>query len=552
MDAQFTATSPLVQSVLSPAGGMMPEPLSLNPSRKRGLFEAPQPEAKRHASQNSEYVRAFQAFDGDGSNTIDLVELQNCLSHVQQTTEGTGVASMFMEPFSLETIMWLTAKFSPFTNEVQLQQFCEMMQYIEQLKVIFAKVDTDRSGDVDVAELARALAESGFTMSTDVARQILRNYMKVETGTMKFGDFVKMRLEWDAYISAWESAVAPGADRIPPERLLTLLESIKKSVEPVGHLMGQSHFASVGQDYLSRFLYASQFSESRPFMPRTCEMLIMRFGLGQLWITFDSFCMMMEFIKDKKATFIKAQGGRGGALDLQGLHTALTQVGLPLSYESVTSIGGLYDTDKSGAIEFDEYLQLMTEWTELIDPSSFGNAGARSTATATELQQALGEVRVFYNTIAGTMVRHRPFSIYTCRLLIAMYGTCGPNEMVASRVTYAQFLQLAEHLKMAAYKYASCDMNGDGQISCSEMQVALARGGVNLTPEAVQSMIDSYDLDANGMLEFDEFLQLLLAAQIQTKLFSMLPGYNAGTGTTTLDMSMLFRYMCSLPRAVMP
>ena len=40
-----------------------------------------------------------------------------------------------------------------------------MLQYLESVKKIFIEIDTDRTGDISVSELSRALKLSGFNVT---------------------------------------------------------------------------------------------------------------------------------------------------------------------------------------------------------------------------------------------------------------------------------------------------------------------------------------------------------------------------------------------------
>merc|ERR1711879_448633 len=96
-------------------------------------------------------------------------------------------------------------------------------------------------------------------------------------------------------------------------------------------------------------------------MGRTCEMLILRFGNGNVYINFEQFCMMMEFLKEQKKRFTAVDVDRSGNLDSIELAQFFDQLGMPMPPLQVHAIGHRYDQDNSGSLEFDEFLQLMVE-----------------------------------------------------------------------------------------------------------------------------------------------------------------------------------------------
>merc|ERR1719356_2340561 len=111
--------------------------------------------------------------------------------------------------------------------------------------------------------------------------------------------------------------------------------------------------------------------------------------------------------------------------------------------QQVLAIGQRYDQDNSGSLEFDEFLQMMVEWTQIGGfQAQFAQFGQQR-AGARELQQVFGGITIFYQTIGGAVPTIRPFSLNTCRTLIAMFGSALPGEGFASTVTYEEWLRIA-------------------------------------------------------------------------------------------------------------
>jgi len=71
-----------------------------------------------------------------------------------------------------------------------------------------------------------------------------------------------------------------------------------------------------------------------------------------------------------------------------------------------------------------------------------------------------------------------------------------------------------QHIKMAALHFSQCDLDNCGSISAGELQVALAKAGIPLSPQLVTQKMACYDYDRSGRIEFDEFLQMLMEAQL--------------------------------------
>jgi len=341
------------------------------------MFAEPEQQAKRQCVRNPEYQVAFQVFDKDGSGHIDISELNDALQAVKKSVESpTAKAAFFPQPFNVNTVLWLAAKFASSGNgTIEYPQFAEMMQYLESLKAIFLQIDVSNSGDLDVSELSRALSLSGFSvtglpgggdpLSLMVAEKIGRAYDADNNGVLTFDEFVQLRLEWDAYLEAWTAHVPSGQNNIAPQQLLACLDAVKKSVEPVSSLAVHPAMANLSgfspAGCLQALFFTSMFKTQRSFQPRTAELLIRKFGNGGVFITFEQFCMLMEWLKEQKNRFLTVDQDRTGSIDINELATAFTNSGLPLPVENLVELGRRYDQDNSGALEFDEFLQMMSE-----------------------------------------------------------------------------------------------------------------------------------------------------------------------------------------------
>lgn len=527
---------------------------------KRGMFAEPDqsPMAKRLAVENPEYQAAFKMFDRDNSGSIDIMELSGALAAVKQSVEQGTARTMFATPFNASTVLFLAAKYgiSAYGQPLLFQQFAEMLQYLEGIKQIFQQIDIHHTGDLDVSELSRALSLSGFNvtgavggsdcLSQEVARQIGQAYDADGNGVLTFDEFVQMRCEWDTYISVWNTHVAPGANRIEPAQLLAVMTDIKNSLEPIGimaqnpAITGMAGFNVAG---FSGLVFNSMFQAQKQFSQRTCEMLIIRFGCNSIRLTWEQFCMLMEFLKQQKKIFSQFDLDRSGKLHLQELHNAFNVSGIPMPPEAVMQIGRRYDADNSGAIEFDEFLQMMAEWTQVsMQQGQFANF-AQQRASAYDLQTLFPAITMWYHTVNGTIPAVRAFSLNVCRALVAMYGTALPGEPFATGVTYQEYLLLMQRVKLAAMEFANADILHDGSISAAELQIAMRRCGSSLPDVAIQGLLASHDFDRDGRISFDEFLQMLMDAElINTRIQNFaVPG---------VDASRLFQLMYSMPRTV--
>mmetsp|Transcript_103247 Transcript_103247/g.266914 ORF Transcript_103247/g.266914 Transcript_103247/m.266914 type:complete len:541 (-) Transcript_103247:398-2020(-) len=530
-------------------------------SRKRGLFQdvSQEPMAKVARYSNAEYRTAFAAFDTDRSGTIELAELGGALQTVQQRLEGGS-----LRPFNLMTCCWLCARFG---DGVRLNeaQFCELLDYVANLRTLFEQVDADRSGSISCDELHRAFQLSGVAIGSDVIVQVGRSFDANQTGTLEFDEFVQMRLEWDCYVAAWDNATK-GSPVIQPEQLINVVEEIKNSLEPVGtSLVSQAE----AQVLLAQGLfYSSMFKVRRPLHMQTCQWLIIRFGEGNLCLNFGQFATMLVFMKEMKAAFSKVDTNGSGSLDVAELYNAFAGIGMQIPPELVMQIGQSFDHDQSGAIEFDEFVQMAVEWNDMWRQQGLFSAQASSRIDAATLQELFGKVRVLYRVVDGAALALRPFSLHTCRWLVALFGTPRPGEVTAQGMEWTEFLNLTQYVKGAYAKFQQCNFNRDGCATTEELRIALSSFGLELSREVVDNVRRAYDMDNSGSLTFDEFLLMLVECRLYDQCFearlrqpatltplnavSPLLGQVLATGASqgliTLDRSAFFSMVFAVPR----
>ena len=83
-------------------------------------------------------------------------------------------------------------------------------------------------------------------------------------------------------------------------------------------------------------------------------------------------------------------------------------------------------------------------------------------------------------------------------------------EAKGSPKTYSVNLTQAE-VALYAKEFKSFDTNNDGHIKAAELRVALKNMGEEVTDEQLHDLIESIDLNRNGAIELDEYLQLMSA-----------------------------------------
>jgi calmodulin len=68
----------------------------------------------------------------------------------------------------------------------------------------------------------------------------------------------------------------------------------------------------------------------------------------------------------------------------------------------------------------------------------------------------------------------------------------------------------AEQIAEFKEAFSVFDRNGDGAIDKEELGFILGALGQNVSDSELTQLIDEYDLDANGTIDLDEFLQMVI------------------------------------------
>lgn len=517
----------------------------------RGLFKGIGQDAFSRAVRmsNAEYRAAFQFFDADRTGGIDVNELSRALQQVQQAVDSSAQPLRLTgpRPFNLATCCWLCGRFGGGSMALNEQQFCDLMEYIKNMRAIFEEVDADRSGSITSEELQQAFKMSGVSLDQGMVDRIGQSFDFDKSGTLEFDEFVQMRLEWDMYVAAWDQSTQ-GRSSIAPAELLGVLEEIKRSLDPVGTALHSAQ-GDMFLTSLHGLLYLGMFTKlAKPFQPQTAETLIIRFGEGNFFLNFAQFCAMMVFLKEMKTTFCKLDQDRSGTLDMAELSSAFAGMGMSLPQNLVAQIGQTLSNNE-GAIEFDEFVQIAAEWNEMwqVREQSIFGAEATGRISAQDLQKVFGSVRVCYRVVNQAVLGMRSFSLNACRWLVAKFGTALPGEHFAQGVSWLEFLALTHYVKECYRQFAQYDLSHTGRMCTTGLGMVMSKHGLNLNAVAVDTIRRSFDADGSGSVEFDEFLQILMECQWCEQTFISAA---AGQELVTLDRSAFCALVFAMPRSL--
>lgn len=131
-------------------------------------------------------------------------------------------------------------------------------------------------------------------------------------------------------------------------------------------------------------------------------------------------------------------------------------------------------------------------------------AGQDGQIDARELQTCL--------TQSGISGSYQPFSLETCRVLIAML-----DRDYSGKMGFSEFKELWAALSQWKSAFAEYDRDRSGTVEPHELHAAISRWGYNLTPQALNIIVKRYS--DNGRIKFDDFVAAATRLRILTDHF---------------------------------
>eukprot|EP00434_Breviolum_minutum_P026667 symbB.v1.2.023570.t1/scaffold2166.1/size87221/3 len=184
------------------------------------------------------YRDAFQKFDEDGSDSIDMDELQNVIKMLGYTMTKATIMEVKQKAFARTDLDDMCVKTS---NEVlesdsmDYDSFVHFMMMLQQsdgfsaaevleIKETFKKFDEDGSGDIDVCELSDMLRFQGHAAGIDEVRRLHSRVDFNGSGALDVAEFIRfMRLYREELLEsvrqAFDTLKDVSSGLLSPERL---------------------------------------------------------------------------------------------------------------------------------------------------------------------------------------------------------------------------------------------------------------------------------------------------------------------------------------------
>ena len=107
----------------------------------------------------------FQAVDVDRSGHINAIELQQALINGNMSKFSEEACRMMIDLFDANK-----------SGTIDVNEFVQLFNYINQWKGVFEGFDKDRSGSIDLNEFSQALQQMQYSFSQTFVQNILTKY----------------------------------------------------------------------------------------------------------------------------------------------------------------------------------------------------------------------------------------------------------------------------------------------------------------------------------------------------------------------------------------
>lgn len=126
----------------------------------------------------------FAAVDIDGSGKITFNELQKVLS-----MPNSDINSMFNERCAKRLIKMFDRNGN---NSIDFEEYSALHQYLVQMKAGFESVDTNKSGKLELQEVATTLSRVGFNFTGPTLEKIFKMFDFHKTGSLSFDGYIEL------------------------------------------------------------------------------------------------------------------------------------------------------------------------------------------------------------------------------------------------------------------------------------------------------------------------------------------------------------------------
>lgn len=124
-------------------------------------------------------ARWFRIVDKQNRGRLNVTELQHALRNNNYSTFDITCVQLMIDMFDRDK-----------SKTISLSEFCDLWRFLGQWRQVFDRFDVDRSGSIDMRELAQAHQQLGYHFSQQFAGTILQKFDYRKSGSLQFDGFV--------------------------------------------------------------------------------------------------------------------------------------------------------------------------------------------------------------------------------------------------------------------------------------------------------------------------------------------------------------------------
>jgi Ca2+-binding EF-hand superfamily protein len=240
---------------------------------------------------------------------------------------------------------------------------------------------------------------------------------------------------------------------------------------------------------------------------------------------------LSDEVYDLRKLFSQFDASGDGTIDASELHPLFQMAGIMIKPYQIDAVVKEFDIDGSGEIDFEEFMVMMVKLQGrkprpgLIDYKEFltepmiekyekqfrkADKDGAGSLCASEIEVLFNQFGIKLSTeqmhsLMGEVDHDHSGEIEFDEFCCMMAKLTG----VRKRINPNEYMERVEIEKLRA-AFDQIDVSGDGTINVKELDSLLRKMGITLDKPGVDRMLNKYDADHSGELEFQEFAAMMV------------------------------------------
>jgi len=388
---------------------------------------------------------------------------------------------------------------------VLVRDLYNFQQLAARAERLFHQCDVDRSGDISLSELRQALLLLGLDTNAAQVSAILRKYDR--DGNNRIDKLEFLALVKDLHVFR-AGTLPPPTDAI--SRTFALYDrDLSGAMDVVELRDALSHLGmDVSTEDARRVL--QRFDGDRSGQLDLAEFRTLVETLERYQGVAEPKPKATGGVEDDiRQQWLRADEDGSGTIDSHELHRALQRLGLPTTYEQTLEVLRKYDTEGRRELKYGEFRQLVLE----LRAFHRGADEVEAQFHAADTDQS-GAIEV--DELHGALARlGMPTDRGQTMQIFRRYDDDG-----AGSIELPEFRKLVAELRAfqsskapaddIEAEWRKADADGNGKLDLDELMASVTRLGLTTSRAQCQLLMDKYDEDRSGYIEYDEYRKIVI------------------------------------------